>query len=175
MQTFTAYDGSAHPVRDDFLIFPAGWSDAEESDMLARWRGGHAAYAELIKPRLFPLSPRRRAELEATVMRPFSQRDRDLLHAWDNRTGINATLVLMAKCGADYRALGFETVCQPHGNWNERPCGCKFYYLIDHHRRSMPPRMQIRIPIWGEVCPDHCGFNSLESAFFAPERQAAAG
>lgn len=167
MQRFVAYDGSIHPVRDGFPIFPPWWSEAEEAAMLRKWNQQGEAHKMLTEPRAVPLAPGHRALLEGLLRNPFSQRERDLLAAWTNRRNINSSLVWLQ--GVDYRAKGFATACQVHGNRNLRLCGCDFHYMIDHHRRHMPPAEQVQVPIRADaICDAHRGHNSLEAAFWGP-------
>lgn len=163
MQRFVAYDGSEHPVRDGFNIWPEGWSEAEETAMLAAWRADQPPpFAGREGSKAFTRWVRRmQAWAQGLDLTP---RQRLLLDAWTNRNNINKALAWIAP--HDYRDFGFETACQIHGNNHQRPCGCSFDLVFDHHKRDgltdwdmHPFRERWR-------CETHGRLNSLAARFW---------
>lgn len=166
MQSFVAYDGQAYPVRDGFNIWPDGWSAEEEARMLSAWRA-----EEPVKPP-FPFDRYARA-FEAWITGGLlNDRERLLLDAWTNRNNINRALAYTRRWRWDWRQA-FETVCQIHGNRHERPCGCAFHLVFDHHKRGELTDADI-IPIAAErLCPQHSLINSLDGQFWGSARDSA--
>lgn len=105
-QTYTARDGSEHPIRDDHLIYPEGWTARHEAAVLELWKAGE--------------------ELEPA--------DRAYLEAWTNRNNLENALKFLK--GKHYSAYGFATLCQVHGQrWSPDVCDCIVHQVFDHHER----------------------------------------
>lgn len=153
-KTFIAYNGSVHPVREDHLIFLDDHDHNEEAEAILRWK------------MTAPLDqPWRRQDAALT------DRQKKYLEAWTNRNNMNSALAYLR--GYDYRVLGFETLCQVHGNLHSFPCGCKLHIIIDHHKRHVGYVDADIKPLRAEfVCPEHAGkrYNDMDSLYWAAAR-----
>lgn len=173
MQSFLADDGKVYPVRDDFLIFPDGWSQAEEDSMLEKHRAQGGVAEFLCAPRDHAITRDDLGRLLSIMLEPWTDRQREMLKAWDNRNNINSAIRYLD--GRDYREFGFDTVCQVHGNRHTRTytCGCSFHVLFDHHLEHVQNE-DIKVLRSEHICDGHRHHNDLDAAYWASTRDSAA-
>lgn len=163
MQRFVAYDGSVHPVRDGFNIWPDGWTADEEARMLEVWRASEPAKPGLLANAEARAHYKRAYEAHATGGL-LNERERRLLEAWTNRRNIDKALAWIAP--HDYADFGFETACQVHGNSHSIPCGCHVHLVFDHHKRDRLTDEDKHPFRAVEVCELHSRCNSVEATYW---------
>jgi hypothetical protein len=127
MQTYITADGVKHPIRDDFLIYPEGWTEPEENRVLERWRAG--------------------VELPAD--------EREYLTAWNNRNNLETAWKWLDGDYRDHGFTTLCQVHGQ--SWSPDVCGCTIHQVFDHHTRSSEEPIEIRPHRLHKVCERHAG------------------
>lgn len=114
-QSYTTGDGFKHPISDEFLLYPPGWTEAAENEVRGRWRSGEELSAD----------------------------ERVYLDAWTNRENLERAWKWLGvdKGHPSYTDhFGDEgTLDQVHGQaWSPDTCGCTVHHVFDHNRRHEP-------------------------------------
>jgi hypothetical protein len=162
MQWMQIFDRTQVPVRDDFLIWPKRWSAIEEAAAIEAWAGPEPKIEDFPDVVAYARAYVKWVQKDGKL----TKRQRLYISALTNRNNINRALAFIAPL--TFSDFEYETACQVHGNYQQRPCGCAFDVVFDHHLARLGNLTDYDLKLvrsrW--VCEGHARLNSLEAQFW---------